>query len=115
MIERDWKGAERLNGIDTKEGSALRAKRADGCDIDSIAAAEIRCCQRHQFRLVGQRSSDEFRSDFAKTSRVQQYDFHSSPLEGEPWINISRILFQITDNFVIGPPFEPVRNHPQTT
>src|SRR6266404_756485 len=37
VIRRDRKSAERLNGVDTKQGSTLRAKRADGLNINSTA------------------------------------------------------------------------------
>src|SRR5437660_180352 len=115
MIERDRKGAERLNGVDAKQGSPLAAPGADSVNINSITAAEIGRCQRHQFGSSGERLPNEFRSDLAKTRRFQQDDFHPLSFEGEPWINVRRILLQIADNLVTGPPFEPVRNDPQTT
>ena len=47
----------------------------------------------------------------ARWGRFKQDDFHASPLEREPGINIRGILLQVTDNLVTRSPFEPVCNY----
>ena len=114
------KRAERLDGIEGKEHSALVQQRANRIHIDPIAGEKMAARERDQPRARSQRRGDQLGRDFARRRRFEQPHHDAAPPQFHPRIHVRRVIALVADHLVpflprkpVGEEAEPERSRPE--